>query len=189
MRIATFIITALAGVITAWGQAKQEPIKVHGHWVVEIKNPNGKLAARKEFENSLVTGTVGGGDDLLSAVLTGAATPGEWIVQLNIPSQPVYFLIQGGVARGCPSCNNLTVSTANGSTQIILQGVFLPIAAAGTIASFGTGLQVCANTATPSTCFAGLSFANGYSFSGASVSGMTVTPGQLISVTVTFSFS
>jgi len=189
MRIATFIFTTLVGAITAWGQAKQEPINVHGHWVFEIKNPNGKLAVRKEFENSLVTGVAGGGDDLLSALLTGATTPGEWGIQLNIPPQPAYFLIQGGVARGCPSCNNLTVSTANGATQIILQGVFLPITAAGTIASFDTGLQVCANTATPSTCFAGPSSVNGYSFSGATVSGMTVTPGQLISVKVTFSFS
>jgi hypothetical protein len=32
---------------------KDEGIKVHGHWVLEIRNPDGSLASRKEFENSL----------------------------------------------------------------------------------------------------------------------------------------
>ena len=30
----------------------QEGIKVHGHWVVEISNPDGTLADRREFENA-----------------------------------------------------------------------------------------------------------------------------------------
>jgi Na+-transporting methylmalonyl-CoA/oxaloacetate decarboxylase gamma subunit len=30
-----------------------EGIKVHGHWTIEVKNPDGKLVTHREFENSL----------------------------------------------------------------------------------------------------------------------------------------
>jgi hypothetical protein len=30
----------------------QEGIKVHGHWVIEVRNPDGKVATRREFENA-----------------------------------------------------------------------------------------------------------------------------------------
>ena len=41
--------------------AKREPggthegVKVHGHWMIEVKEPNGKLISHTEFENSLYT--------------------------------------------------------------------------------------------------------------------------------------
>jgi hypothetical protein len=31
----------------------QEGIKVHGHWVIEVRNPDGTLSTRREFENGL----------------------------------------------------------------------------------------------------------------------------------------
>jgi len=58
-------------------EPKGEGIKVHGHWVLELKNPDGKLVERREFNNSLVTG--GGalsGDQALAAVIAGVASPG-----------------------------------------------------------------------------------------------------------------
>lgn len=33
--------------------APSEGIKVHGHWTIEIRNPDGSLASHSEFENSL----------------------------------------------------------------------------------------------------------------------------------------
>ncbi|MGD0346482.1 MAG: hypothetical protein ABSA85_06980 [Terracidiphilus sp.] len=35
----------------------QEGIHVSGHWVIEVKNPDGTVAVRREFENSLITPT------------------------------------------------------------------------------------------------------------------------------------
>jgi len=54
-----------------------EGIKVHGHWVLELKSAEGKLVERREFNNSLVTG--GGsvsGDQILASLLSGVVTPG-----------------------------------------------------------------------------------------------------------------
>ncbi len=58
-------------------------IKIHGHWVLEVKNPDGKLVERREFNNSLVTaGANVSGDQLLAAILTGDLTPGGFSVAL-----------------------------------------------------------------------------------------------------------
>jgi hypothetical protein len=58
-----------------------EGIKVHGHWVLQVKNADGTLGERREFENSLVTNTYGqGGDQLLIGLLTGEATPGGFMI-------------------------------------------------------------------------------------------------------------
>ena len=32
---------------------QHEGIQVHGHWVIEVKNPDGKVTTRREFENSI----------------------------------------------------------------------------------------------------------------------------------------
>ncbi len=56
-------------------------IKVHGHWVLEVKNPDGKVVSHTEFENSLVSG--GSGDNLLTQILAGNVTLGAWAIFLS----------------------------------------------------------------------------------------------------------
>lgn len=55
-----------------------ESIKVHGHWVIEVKNPDGSLAQRREFENSLQ----GIGKGPLAGVLLGSNVAAGWQVAL-----------------------------------------------------------------------------------------------------------
>jgi hypothetical protein len=33
---------------------QQEGIKVHGHWTIEVRDPDGRLVERRQFENALV---------------------------------------------------------------------------------------------------------------------------------------
>jgi hypothetical protein len=76
-----------------------ESIKVHGHWTIEVRNPDGKLVKHVEFENSLDPGfslnlgygplSMPGGAALLNAMLSGAASPdpASWgIFLLGSPS-------------------------------------------------------------------------------------------------------
>jgi hypothetical protein len=65
-----------------------EGIKVHGHWTIEVKNPDGKLVTHREFENSLTTS----GGPLLSALLGRTVTTGSWGVYLT-DSQQDYFIL------------------------------------------------------------------------------------------------
>jgi len=54
----------------------QEGLKVHGHWKIVVKNPDGSIASTTEFNNALVT--PGAGDSALVNFLTGSWVPGDW---------------------------------------------------------------------------------------------------------------
>ena len=141
--LATFVCAALA-----FGQAKQdqkpteqkqagpepegkrEGIKVHGHWVLEIRNANGSLASRHEFENSLATAT-NTGPVLLSFLLTGQYAAGPWAVYIQLndlagtslvvaESPAVCTLLHNQNPAGGPCSSTLNVSV--GATPVVLSG-------------------------------------------------------------------
>lgn len=49
-----------------------EGIKIHGHWSIVIKNPDGSVASRHEFENALVSS----GSDMLAQLLARSTSMG-----------------------------------------------------------------------------------------------------------------
>jgi hypothetical protein len=55
-----------------------EGIKVHGHWVIEVRNPDGTLAQRREFENSLSPL-----QSQLQSLLAGNSVVGGWEIVLG----------------------------------------------------------------------------------------------------------
>jgi hypothetical protein len=57
----------------------KEGIKVHGHWTIEIRNPDGRLVERREFKNALSAF----GKASLARFLQRVSKPGEWIVELR----------------------------------------------------------------------------------------------------------
>ena len=79
------------------GDGSHEGIKVHGHWTIEVRNPDGRLVAHREFENSLA-----GGGQLLSALLyclhVAVPTPpsATWAIRLFGSPAPCSNSISGG---------------------------------------------------------------------------------------------
>ena len=73
-----------------------EGVRVHGHWVIDVRNPDGTLVEHRDFQNALTTGGAAGltaystGDQILVALLSGN----------GVASPPVIGFIQGqnGVA-------------------------------------------------------------------------------------------
>jgi hypothetical protein len=65
---------------------QREGIKVHGHWTIEVRNPDGSLASRTEFENSLM----GGGQETLVRLLArqAALQTETWFIDLEGTPQP-----------------------------------------------------------------------------------------------------
>ena len=59
-------------------KGQSEGIKVHGHWTIEVRNPDGKVASYTEFENALNTPQA-----ILANLLTGTAVAGFWNVFLG----------------------------------------------------------------------------------------------------------
>lgn len=162
-------------------KGQQEGIKVHGHWVIEVINPDGKRASRTEFENSLV------GPNVLAELLSGNDSMGAWVIQFNgTPSSPCSTNPNGcyieqvgatalngqvncsaivGPASPQPSCYaTLTESLGAGAAQLTLSGqayVDTPTLINGlqTIAytcSVGsiTSTTIAPATVSPSTCLA-----------------------------------
>lgn len=86
LRILGAALMATAAGVMSPAQAPLRPlapsptsIRVHGHWTIVVRNPDGSIASRREFENSLVLG----GADLLPALLGGTVTPGQWLILLS----------------------------------------------------------------------------------------------------------
>jgi hypothetical protein len=84
-----------------------EGIRVHGHWVIDVKNPDGSLAEHREFDNSLVTGQNGGGDTLLVGLISGALVPGGYTIQI------------GGFSGTCGPGTSCSAQTSNISSPTL----------------------------------------------------------------------
>ena len=62
------------------GKAGGDGIKVHGHWTIDVRNPDGTLASHNEFENAL-RGDFGA--PALARLLTRDHRLSSWQIQLN----------------------------------------------------------------------------------------------------------
>jgi hypothetical protein len=176
----------------------QEGIKVHGHWTIEVRNPDGSVATHREFENSLA-----GPASLLPPILSRTTTVGLWTVLLDGTAGGPCS--SGGCQvseAGSPSFSsyvasyNLQVSTAGiplsggaERTQFILTGTATALASSG-INQVRTAVTYCPNTIAPGTVGVTNSCGNNSEFTLAILATpIQVSSGQTIAVTVNISFS
>ncbi len=60
-------------------KSKGLTVQVSGHWVIEVRNPDGRVTAHREFENAIQPT----GMTYLAALLAGGGTPGGLSIVLN----------------------------------------------------------------------------------------------------------
>jgi hypothetical protein len=89
--------------------AGNQGIRVHGHWVLQVKNADGTLGERREFNNSLVTAGGGNfGSQLMVGILSG---------DVAISPYPAIALITGSAPAdpsiACPSSACWYFGTSN----------------------------------------------------------------------------
>jgi hypothetical protein len=70
-------------------KGQHEGIAVHGHWTIVVKNPDGKVVSRQEFENALDPIE---GADLLTGILSGEYETQGFFVEL--------FSLNGTICQG-----------------------------------------------------------------------------------------
>lgn len=102
-----------------------QTITVHGHWTLDVRNPDGTLAQHRDVENSLVdTGRV-----MLAKALGGKLQGlGDWILDLNAPDYVMRILNAGGGPRGPGESGNLLVLVDDVAGTLTLSGsVAVPI--------------------------------------------------------------
>jgi hypothetical protein len=213
-------VRQLAGASAATGSKEEggqkdvsglnQGIKLHGHWVIDIKNPDGTLAQHHEFENSLQSD----GQQLLTALFSGYAVMGQWEIFFTAPTgqtspctaatYPFCVIVQSTTAQpGSVACSyytcvpGLTVTPTFGVSPSVVLAGSITAPGAGVIGAVYTGYNACGNsgagatygTQTPAACQTATSGAYGGTATGASISPISVAAGQIIQVTVTFSFS
>jgi hypothetical protein len=170
-------------------------IKVHGHWIIEVKNPDGTVATHREFENSLTNLQGYGGTQALALLLTGQAKLGSlgWVVGLQSlnsgntsPCGQTSTLPPGcyvGPATLLPGNNVGPGGSSNVPSQVMVSGT-VP----------GTAVTAAAGTIDTVAAFIWLSdFSKEvdyrYEFSSATLTPtIVVYQGQSINAAVTYSF-
>jgi hypothetical protein len=171
---------------------QHEGIKVHGHWTIEVRNPDGSLATHREFENAL--DTLGG--RVLAQYLARTVTVGQWNVGLG--GAIAFFIDEPGPAAGAPNPGTvigvLTVSALPNGTLVLSGTGTVPTST--TITFVFSQPSSCAPSIAPSTCNVasgnqtGASLGNLPFLTEAPLSPpVAVTAGQTIAVTVNITFS
>lgn len=157
----------------AVAHAHGDSIKVHGAWTIELRNPDGSLAARHQFNNALLQP----GGDFLARLLGGTQTLGEWAVTLAsrvgeaICANGVDCFLRQNPPPGEPRLIVDVPATGPHAGRLVLRGT-VNADTTGVIQSVVTQ-QI--NVAAFSEKFLAPTIA--------------VTAGQTVSVTVVFSFS
>lgn len=197
------------------GGAISQGFKMHGHWVIDVKNPDGTLVQHRAFENALEPS----GPQFLIGLMSGYFTPGDYMILLggtgtgNGPCQGASAQFCG-IARSLatspaiPYCStyycgtglNYTYNIPNsGPYSMVLSGQ-ITSNLTGTIGTVYTLYNSCANTAyptvptsisttAPTACVTNTTGVFFGPLSMASITGIPVTSGQIIQVTVTITFS
>lgn len=180
------------------GDGKHEGIKVHGHWTIEVRNPDGTLVSHREFENAYYPSS------LLASLLARQASVGFWDVGLNgsvsapgpcvtvaceifETGYPLVTPIAPGLAQGL-------MVTANTNTNTLTLAGSIAAPSTGLISIVFTALTACPNSIPAATpCTTGLPSPQPFTSitltAGTSTPPISVSQGQVVSVTVVISFS
>ncbi|MDP2391317.1 MAG: hypothetical protein Q8N52_13390 [Acidobacteriota bacterium] len=180
--------------------AQDEGIKVHGEWVLEVRNPDGTLAMRAEFQNALTSA----GRAFLPRVLAGERRVGRWGVLIagtgDLCTSPelgwdaddslsLNFPESSARREDCALYDNnipkfgLTVSSVGGA--IVLSGA-VTIDGGGTVTHVATNYLDCSTIA--DGCPWG-PMASGAFSRRQLPQPISVSSGQVVQVTVRISFS
>lgn len=171
-------------------------IKVHGHWMIEVREPDGRLVSRHEFENALTPG----GATLLARVLARQFNLGVWQVRLfGFPGpctnglggqvECVTFQASWPGTPGAFEAKTLTLAVPDSGPnagKLVLTGS-VTAANASSLTTVLLAYGLCGATVATAACEAA-SF--GSSFTEAALSPtVSVSAGQQVQITVVISFS
>lgn len=167
-----------------------EGVKVHAHWVIQVREPDGSLVSHREFENDFV------GAFRLSRFLTRANSVGLWSIALDTDANATAPCQAGNLALACRIVEQAVVApganffrplsvTVNNSNAIVLSGS-ATVANSTTITVVQTMLRECPANLAPSTPCTDLSDTP---FTQVTNQNVGVSAGQIVQATVTLSFS
>lgn len=172
-----------------------EGIEVHGHWTIEVRDPDGTLVERREFENAFF------GSSLLVKTLGRTHTPGGWRISANSNAGEEVCETSGGAPS--VACNMVEPTDANPLSPlnfknlgVTVVGTDLKLAGSlvastdGIIKDVKTTLLTCEPSVAPDSCPGAAIFeSENITGSPVSPSPISVQAGQQVQVNVVISFS
>ncbi len=184
--------------------SNDQAVQVHGRWRLDVRNADGSMDQVVEFENALT----GGKPDLVS-LLGREATVGLWALELeslNFDYDSFGMIHPCGSPEAPKMCwinepesafsgeevfSNLTVDTSSG-TSLVLSGQ-ATMSNETTIDGVGSFLELCEATVTPADCIVDGGVTGSFTYrnnfeSASDFESVPVSPGQVVTVTVTLSF-
>ena len=171
-----------------------EGIQVHGHWTIDIREPDGSLVSRHEFDNALLSDA----DLFLAHLLSGDQVPAFWSIQVGNsdtakgPCRTVFANIPCFVEE--PDLVTTVPTSGTNANSFVLRGS-LEAAEDGEVGFVSTLLEHCDTFTAPADCLSGTQSPGGTaftSFTSTDLIGSDAIPvlkGQAINVTVVISFS
>jgi len=187
-----------------------EGIAMHGHWIIDLKNPDGTIVEHRDFENSLQSATsllqLAAGNNTVGdlainfssvngAALCAAGQNSSCNLIASASAGAGLFPCTGAPAGICtPGLTEVTDLTTG---NITLSGM-VTVAQAGSVNYVATDILTCLPPGTPtfsnippSACYAQNFTGDVYYgiLTGTSIAPLAATAGQVISFTVVLSFS
>jgi len=188
--------TAIQEVAAAPG-GPAEGVAVHGHWTIEVRNPDGSLVVHREFDNTLQPR----GNETLVSILAREKIAGRWnVVIVGSPTPPCR---SGSMNTNCSSSEANETGTApdvfktltvtkvgTGDTAKLVLSGRVTIANTTNINQVLTNLKYCGPTVSLADCAAATaSIDNAYITLAILSPTIPVTAGQEVQVIVEISFS
>ena len=166
-----------------------EGIAVHGHWTVEVTDPDGTTVSRTEFENALSSI----GELALATFLSRSSPVGSWQIELadnvcenNSGTPTTCFITEDSFTQN-QYFPNLTVTRLD--STVVLEGTAI-VQRDDEISAVRTYVTVCLASTTPEDCDATTSPFPVFPFTATALSpAIPVVTGQIIDVRVEISFS
>lgn len=185
-RVKSIVVAALMLLAAPLTYAQSEGIKVHGHWTIDVRNADGSLAAHYEFENALANHL--GASTFLNGVLSRTKRVGRWQVSLpDSNGQPLIWIVEPGTPGFGTDAQTLAVTTpATGPNagKLVLSGHGTAPRAAQ-INFVQSQTDDCPAPGDPAACVT-----SAFAFSQKNLtSAIPVAAGQIVQLTVVFSFS
>lgn len=179
-----------------------EAVRVHGHWTIEIREPDGSLVRTVEFENALTPE----GAVTLPELLARTRSVGTWSIELTGSNRACRFgairasclLIEAQDTPAYPAAAfpnafptlrvRVPAATEPNAGKLVLAGT-ATAQSDGDVGVVITFLVVCDPSAPPTSCGSFSANRGGLPFTGATLQpSQSVTAGQQILVTVVISF-
>lgn len=202
--IALSVALAVASpVLGAQSQSQDEArtsVKVHGHWTIDVLEPDGTLVERREFENALLSD----GPKILANILARKYRAGPWFISVSGPSYngpcgphvfgSTFCIINEPSAIYTYPSPTLTVSAPTSGPnagRTVLSGYTVANSTSPSpqITTVTTNQMTCLTSSqgTVDQCVTTSDSPRG-NFSATTIPPLSVVNGQIIQVTVVFSF-